>query len=65
MLLLGQLYTNAINNDTNDDDANDDNDTRQTNYDCIGSLVCMPNEPKSKIFVSYRLFMRARFDAKQ
>ena len=24
----------------------DDNDTRQTNHDCIGSLVCMPNEPK-------------------
>ena len=24
----------------------DDNDTQQTNHDCIGSLACMPNEPK-------------------
>ena len=52
MLSLGQLYTD---NDTNDDAATDndntndnDNDTRQTNHDCIGSLACMPNEPKSK-----------------
>ena len=41
MLSLGQLYT-----DTNDDD-DDANDTRRTNHDCIGSLACMPNEPKS------------------
>ena len=66
MLLLGQLYTDTINSDTNDDNANDDDsDTQWTNHDCIGSLACMPNEPKSKSFVSYRLFMRARFDTKQ
>ena len=48
MLSLGQLYTdNNTNNNDNDDDTNDDNnDTRQTNHDCIGSLACMPNEPK-------------------
>ena len=50
MLSLGQLYTdNDTNNDDddNDDDTNDDdNDTRWTNHDCIGSLACMPNEPK-------------------
>ena len=50
MLLLGQLYTD---DDTNDDDDNDndtnddDNDTQWTNHDCIGSLACMPNEPKN------------------
>ena len=33
-----QLYTD----DTNDDD----NDTWWRNNDCIGSLACMPNEPK-------------------
>ena len=32
--------------DTNDND--DDNDTRRTNHDYIGSLACMPNEPKSE-----------------
>ena len=50
MLSLGQLYTD----DTNDDDTNDeyakdgdnDNNTQWTNHDCIGSLACMPNEPK-------------------
>ena len=35
--------TTIINDDTNDDA----NDTQQTNHDCIGSLACMPNEPKS------------------
>ena len=40
MLSLGQLYTD----DTND---NDTNDTQWTNHDCIGSLACMPNEPKT------------------
>ena len=43
MLSLGQLYTDDTNKDTN----NDSNDTRRTNHDCIGSLACMPNEPKS------------------
>ena len=53
MLSLGQLYTH---NDTNNDDDNDDadnastnddnNDTWWKNHDCIGSLACMPNEPK-------------------
>ena len=48
MLSLGQLYTD----NTNDDDNNtndDDNDTLRTNHDCIGSLACMPNEPKSQV----------------
>ena len=51
MLLLGQLYTddNTNDNDDDDDDTNDDdNNTRWTNHDCIGSLACMPNEPKSQ-----------------
>ena len=54
MLLLWQLYTddNANDNNNDADDANnndtndDDNDIRRTNQDCIGSLACMPNEPK-------------------
>ena len=47
MLSLGQLYTDDDTNDDDDDDTNDDDhDTQQTNHDCIGSLVCMPNEPK-------------------
>ena len=50
MLSLEQLYTddtNDNNNDGDDDEDNDDdNDTWRTNYDCIGSLACMPNEPK-------------------
>ena len=50
MLWLGQIYTDAddIDNDNdNDNNANDDdNDTWWTNHDCIGSLACMPNEPK-------------------
>ena len=45
MLSLGWLYTD----DTNDNDNNADNDTRQTNHDCIGSLACMPNEPKRPV----------------
>ena len=61
MFLLEQLYTDDTNddNDNNDDDDdnnNDDNDTndndnntRWTNHDCIGSLVCMPNEPKTQV----------------
>ena len=59
MLSLGQLYTDDTNDDDNDNnsDTNDndndnnsdtnDNDTRWTNHDCIGSLACMPNEPKT------------------
>ena len=52
MLSLGQLYTddntndNDADNDTDNDNNDDDNDTRRTNRDCIGSLACMPNEPK-------------------
>ena len=43
---MGQLYTNDTNDD--DNDTNDDsNDTLQTNHESIGSLACMPNEPKS------------------
>ena len=55
ILLLAQLYTydtNGVNNDDDDNDDdngtnNDNNDTQQTNHDCIGSLACMPNEPKT------------------
>ena len=46
MLSLQWLYTDNTNDNANDDDANDNNDTRQTNHDCIGSLACMPNKPK-------------------
>ena len=48
MLSLGQLYTDNTNDDANDTDANNNNtnDTWWTNHDCIGSLACMPNEPK-------------------
>ena len=47
MLSLGQLYTDDNDDDNDDNDANDDdNDRRRTNHDCIGSLTCMPNEPK-------------------
>ena len=58
MLSLEQLYTDNTNNDNHNDDDNDDNDndtnnndndTRQTNYDCIGSLACMPNDPKTQL----------------
>ena len=48
MLLLGQLYTDDTNVNNNGDANNDDNDTRWTNRDCIGSLACMANEPKSR-----------------
>ena len=50
MLSLGQLYTDDDTNDNDDDDDDtndDDNDTRRTNHDCIGSLACMPDEPKT------------------
>ena len=47
MLSLGQLYTYNTNDDDADDDNDDDNNTQQTNHDCIGSLACMPNEPKT------------------
>ena len=54
LLSLGQLYTDDTNdcandNDNNDnDDANNDhNDIQWTNHDCIGSLACMSNEPKT------------------
>ena len=50
MLSLGQLYTfddiNCDDNTDNDDTNDDNNDTRWINHDCIGSLACMPNEPK-------------------
>ena len=46
MLLLVQLYTGDT-NDNNDDNDDDSNDTWQTNHDCIGSLACMSNEPKT------------------
>ena len=46
---MGQLYTGNTNDDNNDDnDTNDDdNNTQWTKHDCIDSLVCMPNEPKT------------------
>ena len=56
MLSLEWLYTDDTNNyddndddnDDDDDDTNDDdNDTQRTNHDCIGSLACVPNEPKT------------------
>ena len=50
-LSMGQLYTDNTDdndNDNNDDANNNGNNTRQTNHDCIGSLACMPNEPKTK-----------------
>ena len=58
MVSLGQLYTDDTNDDNEDDDDNNDNDddndtndddsdTQRTNHDCIGSLACMSNEPKS------------------
>ena len=51
VLSLEQLYTGDNNDDDGNDDDNDtnnndNNDTRWTNHDCIGSLVCMLNEPK-------------------
>ena len=49
MLSLGQLYTDDTNDDDDDNDLNDDDkDTQRTNHDWIGSLACMPNEPKSR-----------------
>ena len=50
MLSLGQLYTDADTNDDDDDDDNDD-DTQLMSHDCIGSLACMPNEPKTTIII--------------
>ena len=57
MVSLGELYTddntdvndaNANTDNANNDNTNyDDNDTWWTNYDCIGLLACMPNEPKT------------------
>ena len=54
MLSLGQLYTDDDTSDDDDDDDtnDDDNDTRWTNHDCVGSLACMPNEPKN-IYINY------------
>ena len=49
MLSLGQLYTDNTNDDDNDTDDDDTNDTRRTSHDCIGSLACMPNEPKTRM----------------
>ena len=58
MLSLEPLYTDDNTNNANDDDTDadnddtnnddNDNDTRRTNHDCIGSMACMPNEPKSR-----------------
>ena len=45
-LSMGQLYTDDANDDANGND-DDDNDTQWKNHDCIGSLACMPNEPKT------------------
>ena len=59
MLSLGQLYTDDYddNDDDYDNDTNDDdNDTRWTNYDCIGSLACMPNEPKTHLEYTLKIF---------
>ena len=53
MLPLGQLYTDDTNDDDDDNTNNDDNDTRWTNHDCIGSMACMPNEPKSLVYEGY------------
>ena len=48
MLSLGQLYTDDTNDNANNDDDDDNtNNTRWTNHVCIGSLACMPNEPKT------------------
>ena len=50
---MGQLYTDDTNNNDNDNNDNDydtnnnDNNSWWTNHDCIGSLACMPNEPKT------------------
>ena len=55
MLSLGQLYTDDdINNDDNSnaDNDNTNDDTWWKNHDCIGSLACMPNEPKTRSFLS-------------
>ena len=53
MLSLGQLYTDNTNTNDNDNDADGDDDntsnTQQTSHDCIGSLACMPNEPKTNL----------------
>ena len=60
MFPLEHLYTYDTNDDNDNDDDNndhnndnndtndDDNDTRWTNHDCIGSLACIPNEPKKQ-----------------
>ena len=58
MLSLGQLYTDDDTNDNDDDTNNDNNNTQQTNHDCIGSLACMPNEPKTCVAVSNSIFDR-------
>ena len=56
MLLLEQLYTDDDTNDDDNDDTNDDdNDTWQTNHDCIGSLTCMPNEPKTSVTMETKI----------
>ena len=55
MLLLEQLYTDDDTNDDDDNDTNnDDNDTQWTNHDCIGSLACMPNEPKTRDLLVFK-----------
>ena len=53
MLSLGQLYTD------DDDTNNGNNDTQRTNHDCIGSLACMPNEPKTKFPKNSNVLLRA------
>ena len=55
MLSLGQLHTNNDTNDADNDDTNnnDDNNTWQTNHDYIGSLACVPNQPKTLKYSLY------------
>ena len=53
MLSLGWLYTYDTNDDDNDAANNNDNDTRWANHNCIGSLSCMPNEPKSTRHIDF------------
>ena len=67
MLSLGQLFTDDTNdNDDDNNNANDDNsDTWWTNHDCIDSLACMPNEPKSTRDIQVLLVFLALSDTKE
>ena len=53
---LGQVYTDANTNNNDNDTNDDDSDIWGTNHDSIGSLACMPNEPKSDQYLY--LFVR-------